>query len=352
MAMGGDSNYRYNRQLPFVKDVPGNLFIDGQFTYSTKPESIPRSKLFRWMLTPNPKRAEKLNDKWRPNVIPQPKLTEDIHPNICWLGHASFYIHTGKYRILTDPVFFDLAPMLRRRHTLPASPSSFTGIDYIVLSHGHRDHLDIPSLKVLARQNPEVTVLCPLGFDDMLRDIGFIKIQEAAWYQQYQLPDDLRIIFLPAKHWNRRWLTDYNTTLWGSHWIEFGNTSIYFAGDTAMGEHFQDIRSIMGSPDYCLMPVGAYLPRFVMEWAHIAPWEAVDAFRILGGKHFIPMHFGTFDLSDEPASEPVRLLRQYASEGKFRESELILPDVGQIIYPNSNVVIPKISLTGSSGVLP
>jgi L-ascorbate metabolism protein UlaG (beta-lactamase superfamily) len=329
--MADEISYRYNHHLPFVKETKGNPFIKGQFTFGGSVEPIPRSKLFRWMMTPNPKRAEKLQDNWRPEVKTGQNFVADVQPKIVWLGHASFYICTGKYKILTDPVFFDLAPMLRRRHRLPLSPSAFVGIDYIILSHGHRDHLDIPSMKQLVRQNPNVTVLCPLGFDDMLRDIGFINIQEAAWYQQYLLPDDLKVVFLPAKHWNRRWLTDYNTTLWGSHWIEWEGRTVYFAGDTGMASHFDDIRSVMGTPDYCLMPVGAYLPRFVMEWAHIAPWEALEAFHILKGKYFIPMHYGTFDLSDEPASEPMRLLRSYEKEGKFEDKTLLLPAVGEII---------------------
>lgn len=321
--------YLSNKNLPFVKESPGNLFIRGQFVQGIRPEPLPRSKLFKWLLTPNPKRIEKKIDQWKPEVKFNTEFLHAAEDQLVWLGHASFYIRLGKYQILTDPVFGDLAPFMRRRHPMPCSPSAFTNIDYIILSHGHRDHLDIPSLKILVRNNPQCTVLCPLGFEDMLRDIGFLYIQEAAWYQQYQTPEDLKIVFLPAKHWNRRFLWDYNTTLWGSHWIETRKTSIYFAGDTAMNSHFADIRSIMGSPDICLMPVGAYLPRFVMEWAHMAPWEAVDALHILGSTYFIPMHFGTFDLADEPASEPVKLLQQYIQEGKMRRDQLWLPAVGE-----------------------
>jgi L-ascorbate metabolism protein UlaG (beta-lactamase superfamily) len=329
--MAENIRYRFNQSLAFVCPSKGNLTINDQFVQEEVIEPIPRTKLLRWMLSPNPKRAEKIADYWKPNVVTGNAFLTDQQEKVVWLGHASFFIKVGQYQILTDPVFYDLAPMLRRRHKLPCSPSDFKNIDYILLSHGHRDHFDIPSLKLLARLNPSCTVLCPLGFDNMLRKIGFIHIQEAAWYQQYQTPDDLKIVFLPAKHWNRRFLWDYNTTLWGSHWIEGNGASVYFAGDTAMDQHFQIIREIMGQPDVCLMPVGAYLPRFVMEWAHIAPWEAVEAFGILGGKRFVPMHYGTFDLSDEPASEPYRLLQQYEREGSFKDSELLLPEVGMTI---------------------
>lgn len=323
--------FRYNPSLSFIKEYRGNPFADNQYFFGASPEAIPRSKLFRWMLTPNPKREEKRKDHWRPDVIEDSNFMNSTHDMIVWLGHASFFIQVDGIKILTDPVFFDLAPVLKRRHKLPVSTSFFKDIQYIILSHGHRDHLDIPSLKVLAKQNPNCEILCPLGFTSILRECGFTKIQEAAWWQQYKTIPQLKIHFLPAKHWNRRFITDYNTTLWGSHWIETSCKKIYFAGDTALADHFTEIHQTLGAPDYCLMPVGAYLPRFVMEWAHIAPWEAVDAFHTMNAKHFIPMHFGTFDLSDEPASEPYRLLQQYEKEGKFKDTKLHLPAVGEII---------------------
>jgi len=329
--MAENVRYRFNQSLAFVCPSKGNLTINGQFVQHDRIEPIPRDKLLKWMLSPNPQRHEKKADHWRPDVVSGNGFLADQEDKIVWLGHASFFIKVGRYKILTDPVFYDLAPVLRRRHKLPCSPSDFKSIDYILLSHGHRDHFDIPSLKLLARQNPTCTVLCPLGFDDMLRKIGFIHIQEAAWWQQYQTPEDLKIVFLPAKHWNRRFLWDYNTTLWGSQWIEGSEKTIYFAGDTAMDQHFEQIRASMGAPDVCLMPVGAYLPRFVMEWAHMAPWEAVEAFNLLQGKTFIPMHYGTFDLSDEPASEPYKLLKSYEAAGHFQPGVLHLPKVGETL---------------------
>lgn len=323
--------YKLNPALNFVKDYKGNPFKNGQYYFGEEPMELPRSTIFKWMLSPNPYRKEKREDKWAPYVQPLAALPEKHISCIIWLGHASFLIQTGGYRIITDPVFFDLAPVMRRRHALPISVDKLTQIDYLLLSHGHRDHLDIPSLKKLLPLNPAIKVLCPLGFEAMLKDIGFEFIQEAAWYQQYQTPENLKIVFLPAKHWNRRFLWDYNTTLWGSHWIESNETTIYFAGDTAMADHFKDIRATLGAPDISLLPVGAYLPRFVMEWAHIAPWEALEAFKILESSTFIPMHYGTFDLSEEPASAPLQLLRKYHLEGQFDNKVLLTPDAGEII---------------------
>jgi L-ascorbate metabolism protein UlaG (beta-lactamase superfamily) len=57
-----------------------------------------------------------------------------------------------------------------------------------------------------------------------------------------------------------------------------------------------------------------------MHKSHVNPQEAVAAFHELGGKHFIPMHYGTFDLSDEPPSEPLRRLKQEAANAGLLET--------------------------------
>ena len=142
-----------------------------------------------------------------------------------------------------------------------------------------------------------------------------IPVQEAGWYQEYRMGKNLRIIFVPAKHWGRRGLNDFNRVLWGGFLIMDGNTKLFFAGDSAYDPClFKEIRQLFGDMDICLLPVGAYSPPFVMQKAHMNPEEAVQVFSDLGGRYFIPMHYGTYDLSDEPLSEPIKRLRQCLSD--------------------------------------
>ncbi len=110
--------------------------------------------------------------------------------------------------------------------------------------------------------------------------------------------------------------------------IKTKETSIYFAGDTGFGEHFNEINEIYDNIDYCLMPIGAYNPNKLMENSHISPTEAIDAFNNLKGGTFVPMHYGTYDLSDEPLGEPVRLLLE--NKNKLKGS-LKIADPGEIL---------------------
>jgi L-ascorbate metabolism protein UlaG (beta-lactamase superfamily) len=87
---------------------------------------------------------------------------------------------------------------------------------------------------------------------------------------------------------------------------------------------------LFGAPDFCLMPIGAYNPPLIMKKSHVNPQEAVAAFHELGGKNFIPMHYGCFDLSDEPPGEPLRIIQEMAFANQIK-GKLITPAIGEEI---------------------
>jgi L-ascorbate metabolism protein UlaG (beta-lactamase superfamily) len=121
-------------------------------------------------------------------------------------------------------------------------------------------------------------------------------------------------------------LLDTNQRLWGGYYIETGEKTIYFMGDSGYGPHFQLIADTMGTPDIAMMGVGAFKPEWFMHPAHTSPMDAVRAFNEMGGKNFIPMHFGTFDLSDEPLLEPLDWLK---ANSNSVNGKLIEPVIGR-----------------------
>lgn len=308
--------YRINPDLPVLKEGwQGNIVIDGRFRnyYASQIKSF--SDAFRWMLSRNPQREEKRNDSFRLQV--QEFNPAELQENsLVWLGHDTFLMNLNGIRLMTDPIFFNL-PNNRRQSDLPCSVDDLTPIDYLLVSHCHRDHFDMRSVRALVRNNPEMKALVPLGGSSLFnnRHLRNVEVQEAGWFQEYDISDDIRIIFLPVKHWGRRGLTDTNRVLWGSFLIITPETSIFFGGDLAYDQQkFKTIRELFGDIDICIFPIGAYSPAWFMSQAHVNPEEAIQAFLDLGGSVFIPMHFGTFDLSDEPMGEPIRRLHQKAME--------------------------------------
>ena len=166
--------------------------------------------------------------------------TEDM---LVWLGHSCFLLRAAGVSLLFDPVLFSSLG-LRPRHALPCPPEAIRSIDYLLLSHGHRDHLDEQSIKLLARQNPQLQVLSSLRMGPLLRGMApALPVQEAGWWQQYDLGPGLAARnHLPA----RRPLAPprpvrHEPVLWGSFLIRAHDKLIYFAGDTAYGDHFEAI---------------------------------------------------------------------------------------------------------------
>lgn len=325
--------YHSNSSLKSVKpNYKGNVMINGRFEASEKPTGPPSFfKVLRWQLSANPQKAEKKRETFKLPVIPNETFTHIHEDIIVWLGHATFFINIGGVSFITDPCLFDL-PLIKRHASLPCNPSKLHPIQYMLISHGHRDHFDKKSVNTIVQQNPDIEILMPLAISSLLgKEKSSIKYQEAGWYQQFNLQEDVEVIFLPAKHWNRRGLNDYNKTLWGSFLLRTKGKKIYFAGDSAYDVHFQEIRELLGDMDICIMPVGAYKPSFMMKEAHMNPEEAIQAFHDLGGKKLIPMHYGTYDLSDEPMGEPIRMLKDAEKLGEIN-GKLKAVAVGETLY--------------------
>ena len=322
--------YLNNPLLKTIKeDWKGNPFSDGRFQYVDQPFYNSYKKLLRWQLGGNPQRKEKRQDKWRASICDDYSVLNSKDDFIIWLGHASFLIQLNGIRLITDPVFYNLA-ILQRTIPLPFPVERIKKVDYLLLSHDHRDHCDKRSIQNLLKFN-QPNILTPLKLTGVIKPwVGNTPIQEAAWYQVYKTEDkNLEITFLPSQHWCRRGLTDFNKRLWGSFMIQSGDKTIYFGGDSGMGPHFRAIGNTFVDIDYALLGIGAYAPPFMMQEIHTSPEEAMTAFQHLGAQKMIPMHYATYDLSDEPISEPYHRI-QYAFEQKGIIDQLCLLEPGAL----------------------
>ena len=326
--------YVRNEALKTIRpNYLGNKMIGAQFCNGEELYEPSFGTVLRWQTTKNPQKEEKKADTWVPAVVDCTEFLKSTDDGLVWLGHASFLLRVEGITLLTDPVLFSSVG-LRRRHALPCRIEDLTSVDYLLLSHGHRDHLDAQSIKLLARQNRTMQVLTSLRMTPLLRGmVPNLAVQEAGWWQQYRLPENgpFELFYLPASHWHRRGLLDLNRVLWGSFLLRLTDgRTIYFAADTALADHFESIEKLFGPLDIVLMPIGAYKPPFLMQLSHVNPHEAAKAANVLRAGHVVPMHYGTFDLSDEPASEPLREIQMVAQGGMLR-GELHAPAVGEVL---------------------
>ena len=232
------------------------------------------------------------------------------------IGHASVLIQLAGVNVLVDPVWSDRVgpfPFIgpRRWNRAGIALDQLPPIDLILITHNHYDHLDLPTLKTLSGGHSPV-VLAPLGNDVIIqRAIPSLPVVSLDWWDRHIAPQGaLTISLTPAYHWSARGLRDRRMALWGGFHLQTAASSLYIAGDTAFGdgEIFRQISTRLGAPDLAILPIGAYAPRWFMQSVHMNPEEAVHAMQLLGARHALGIHWGTFRLTDEDAHAPVDAL--------------------------------------------
>ena len=262
--------------------------------------------VFKWKFQKSPFRNVKDIEEWNPTVAENSAWLSGDDDLMVWLGHSTFYIRLNGVRLITDPVFYNILSV-KRKSRIPVDPDLLSGLDYILLSHDHRDHLDERSLKLVAKNNPDVTYLAGLSMQNIIKEFtASEKIQEAGWYQRYSIQEELKITFIPSRHWSKRGIFDTNSRLWGGFVLEKAGLRLLFGGDSGYDTHYGQLGAVFGEFDYAILGVGAYEPKWFMHPNHQSPEEALQGFKDLRAKRFIPMHYGTFDLSDEPMGQPLK----------------------------------------------
>ncbi|MEO8649799.1 MAG: MBL fold metallo-hydrolase [Acidobacteriota bacterium] len=317
IEMGSTSiiGYIKNESLPVIKENwPGNAIDQrGRFVNDEFPFIPKFTSLLKWKLNSNPFAEEKKADTARVAVLDPTEFLESDRDGVVWLGHASFLIRLDGVSYLTDPIF-GKPPLMRTYVDVPTPIAKIRRVDYVLLSHDHRDHTDENSLRAVAAKFPDAVFLGGLGMDDLFSDwAAGHPSQTAGWFQRYEMPAGKPgIYFLPVRHWARRGLLDMNRRLWGSFILQGRSATVYFGGDSGFGRHYREVGELFPKIDYFLIGIGAFEPRWFMEPHHNNPDDAVKAFHDSGARTLIPMHYGTFDLSDEPPGAPLRQLLQIA----------------------------------------
>lgn len=241
---------------------------------------------------------------------------------ITWIGHASWLIQLDGVSLLIDPIFSEtLGPGTRRFVAPGIGPTELPSIDAQLITHNHRDHLDLPSVKAVASP-----VVAGLGLAPLFAKHG-LECRELDWWQEANV-GKVTVRFVPSQHWSQRSLNDVNETLWGGFVIEGTSARLYHSGDTAYFDGFLEIGRRSGPIDAALLPIGAYDPAWFMSKQHMNPEEAARAFTDLGARNFVAMHWGTFKLTDEPLDEPkARLLAEWQRRG-LDPSACHIPPIG------------------------
>ena len=183
--------------------------------------------------------------------------------------------------MLTDPLLRRRVGHLRR--AVPLDPRVTEGLAAILVSHGHHDHLDVPSLERLDRSVP---VVVPRGLGRLLAK-HFESVVEVVEGDELSF-GSLRLRVTPAEHDSRRHPGRLRAAAVG--YALLGSNSVYFTGDTGL---FDRMAGLVPELDVALLPIwgwGATLGR----GQHLDPVTAAQALRLLQPRIVVPIHWGTY----------------------------------------------------------
>jgi len=262
--------------------------------------------------------------------VPYDAKALQANPAITWIGHSTFLVRFDGASFVTDPIFAERASPFSwtgpKRCVPPGVPiDALPPVDFVIISHDHYDHADTEAIAALARRGARFVV--PLRLGEIVREAGGDAI-ELDWGESVELAG-VRIHCVPVQHFSGRWIDDQNRRLWAGFVVEGPTTKFFHAGDTGYFDGFRHIGERFGPIDIAAVPIGAYAPSEMMSWVHMNPEEAVRAALDVGARHIVPMHYGTFELTEEPFGEPPRRFLTEAKRRRLGRKRIWLLKIGE-----------------------
>lgn len=307
---------------------------DGRVFHNADPaaRARPISDVWKWYRARRPAAWPRWIENGAPHPVPDPAPGR---VSATWIGHSSFLLRIGATTLLTDPVFaLHAGPFGRfgpRRVRAPGlSLDALPGIDVILQSHNHYDHLDLAAHEALARRHAPA-VVTPLGNRAYLPAPARPRTTELDWWGSHSPRPGVTVTAVPAQHFSARTPWDRDRALWAGFVVEAEGRRVYFAGDSGYGAHFGEIGRRFPGIDLALLPIGAYEPRWFMGPVHVDPAQAVQAHVDLGARTSIAMHFGTFQLTDEGIDAPAEELRRELDRRTIGHDRFRVPHTGGTI---------------------
>ncbi|MBL7714648.1 MAG: MBL fold metallo-hydrolase [Bdellovibrionales bacterium] len=244
-----------------------------------------------------------------------------------WFGHATVLIEVDGVRVMTDPVLSErVSPFQwigpKRFHAPPIELKNLTGIDAVVISHDHYDHLDQATITKLSQDGTIFYVGLGIGAHLERWKVPPNQIVEMDWWESTRIKG-IEIHCTPTRHYSGRKKMD-NSTLWASWTIKGPKHSFFFSGDTGYSKHFSEIAKKLGPIDLSLIKIGAYGETWLD--IHMDPESAIQAHLDLGAKTMLPVHWATFDLSYHAWAEPIQ---RATLSARSKSVHLITPRIGE-----------------------
>lgn len=241
---------------------------------------------------------------------------------VTYIGHATVALELGETKLVTDPLLRNRFLHVHR-HAPPVAPDALAGVDAILISHLHPDHLDFASLRGL---DPQTRFIVLAGGGSLLRRHGFKTVSEVAKGDSVRV-GEVEIVATDAVHDGRRLPLGPRRRAVGYD-IRGPDHRAYFAGDTDLFPGMSELAS--ETVDVALLPIAGWGPN--LRGGHLDPRKAAQAAARIKPRFVVPIHWGTYlraglirtqpELLSEP---PKRLIAELAEHAPDTEAKVLRP---------------------------
>jgi len=260
-------------------------------------------------------------------------LAESSSAKCVWFGHSAILMRMNGLTILIDPMFgSDAAPIapfsIKRFNDVSLNLiDDLPEIDLLLMSHDHYDHLDLMSIEALKSKVKKYAVALGVGRHLKQWGISQSDMTEFDWWENATF-NGITITFTPTRHFSGRGMKDRFKGLWGGWTFNNGKENLWFSGDGGYGKHFAEIGDKLGPFDFAFMECGQY--NVLWRPIHLFPDECVRAARDANTKTIMPVHWGSFNLSDHDWKAPVELFVEACEKEKVSYKT---PRIGEVFIP-------------------
>jgi L-ascorbate metabolism protein UlaG (beta-lactamase superfamily) len=244
---------------------------------------------------------------------------------VTWMGHSSTLLEIDGARVLIDPVWDERASPSqwagpKRFFAAPVRLEDLPGVDLVLVSHDHYDHLGEATIRLLGglESMQETRWVTSLGVGKVLRGFGVKaeRISELDWTESVEV-GGLKITAVPSRHFSGRGMFNRFETLWSAFVLKGEKHTVYFGADSGWWEGFAEIGAAYGPFDLSMLEIGAF--DVMWDGIHLGPDGGARAFEALGGSGLMmPIHWGLFDLALHAWRQPIERLLELAEERKIK----------------------------------